>query len=329
MAPHVLAGDVGGTKIALAVYEVAAPGALTLVREATFRSRSFPNLEAAVTEFLAAGTHRIAAGAFGIPGPVFDDVAVTTNLPWRVEAASLARLLGCEHVRLMNDLETTAYGALFLPPAALHTLNAGVARRGTIAVIAAGTGLGQAFLFWDGTRHRATATEGGHVDFAPRDEKEIALLTHLQRRYGHVSFERAVSGPGLVNTLGFLTDVLGRPVAPPIRERLAVEDPAVVIGEAGLAGTCPTCAEAVDMLIDLYGAQAGNLALTVMATGGVFIGGGIVTKLLPKVAAGPFMQAFTAKGRYEQLMREIPVRVILDPTASRLGAGHAAADLLG
>ena len=229
----------------------------------------------------------------------------------------------------MNDLEATAYGALFLSAHEILTLNTGKARRGNCAVIAAGTGLGQAFLFWDGQGYRPTATEGGHVDFPPRNEKEVELLRFLTKQYdGRVSCERVLSGPGLVNIFNFLCQVLQRPVAETLRARLQTEDAAAVIGEAGVTGSCRTCTEAVDMFVSLYGAQAGNLALTVMSVGGVYIGGGIVTKLLPKMTAGGFMQSFTDKGRFGQLLQDMPVRIILNPKAAQVGAAHAARALV-
>ena len=356
MAEHVLAGDIGGTKTALALYAVTRPAQpatpqqqavtppsqprtqpqqaltpprrLTLVREASFPSPRYAGLEEVVHAFLAAGSERVAAAAFGIAGPVVDDAVTTTNLPWRVERAALARAIGGAEVRLMNDLEATAFGALFLRSDDLLTLNAGTERPGNRAVIAAGTGLGQAILFWDGAQHRPVATEGGHVEFAPRDDREAALLEFLRRTFPHVSYERVVSGPGLANIFHFLDEALRRPVAPVVRERMQSEDPGTVIGEAGVAGTCPTCAEAVDIFIAVYGAQAGNLALTVMALGGVYVGGGMVTKLLPRMTAGTFMRCFTAKGRYTRLMSEIPVHVILNPRTAELGAAHAACALV-
>ncbi len=328
MAPQVLAGDVGGTKTDLALYTVEPPRRLTLVRQHTYPSREYASLDAVLADFVPGGGERVAAAAFGIPGPVLGDVVITTNLPWRVDRTALARAIPCERVRLLNDLEATAYGAAFQPPEAFHILNAGTARPGNRAVIAAGTGLGQAFLFWDGTRYRAAATEGGHADFAPQDDDEWALARFLRRRHpDHVSVERAVSGPGLFAIFTFLTEERGRPVDAAIRERLATGDPGAVIGEAALKGDSPACAEAVEMFLGLYGAQAANLALTVMAVGGVFVGGGMVVKLLPLVAA-PFMRRFTAKGRYADLLRGIPVRVLLDPATGRLGAAHAACDLL-
>ncbi|MCS6925766.1 MAG: glucokinase [Candidatus Binatia bacterium] len=328
MTQYVLAGDIGGTKTVLALYAVEPPRRMSLVREAVFASQRYGGLAEVIREFLAVGTEQVAAGAFGIAGPVRNGVVVTTNLPWRVEAAHLAQVMGGARVRLLNDLEATAYGALFLSPQEILTLNAGKPQQGNRAVIAAGTGLGQAFLFWDGTRYWPAATEGGHADFAPRDEKEAELLRFLREEYAHVSYERVLSGPGLVNIFRFLTEALGKPVSPAVQDRLRSEDPAAVIGEAGVAGTCATCAEAVEMFLGFYGAQAGNLALTVMGVAGVYVGGGIIVKLLPKVTAGTFMRAFLAKGRFTDFMADIPVYVLLNPKTSQIGAAHVACELL-
>lgn len=323
--PLLLAVDVGGTKTSFALYEPGPP--LVLVRETLVKSQEVASFDSALAEFLQG--QKVAAAAFGIAGPVIDDRVATTNLPWRIDGKTLRAQLGTERVRLMNDLETTASGALHLPAASFKVLQEGKPRRGHVAVIAAGTGLGQAYLFWDGTRYRAAATEGGHVDFAPRDDLESELLAFLRRKFGRVSWERVVCGPGLWNVFEFLDVEKKRDVAPSVRAELAsaVDRPAVV-GRAGVAGTCPASTEAVEMFVRMYGAQAGNLALTVMATGGVLVGGGIVGKLLPKVG-GSFVQAFRAKGRYEPFMSEISVQVILDPGTSRLGAAVAAAELLG
>lgn len=328
MAAYVLAGDIGGTKTDLALYSVAPQRKLSLVREASFPSQHYTGLEAVLREFLSSGQEQVAAGAFGIAGPVLDGEVLATNLPWRVTAAGVVGVMGCDRVRLMNDLETTAYGTLFLSPDELQTLTAGIPRRGNRAVIAAGTGLGQACLFWDGQRYRPVATEGGHADFAPRDEVEVELLHFLRGRYSRVSYERLLSGPGLVNIFNFLDQGLQKPVASSVRERLGTEDPAAVVGQAGVAGLCATCTEAVDLFLNLYGAQAGNLALTVMGTGGVYVGGGIITKLLPRIPTSAFMRSFLAKGRYAQFMAEIPVHIILNPKTSQLGAAQAAFELL-
>jgi glucokinase len=322
---HVIAGDIGGTKTDLAIFAIDAGGP-QLVRERIYSSRDATGLEQLVVDFLGKGPERPRAGAFGIAGPVFEDVVVTTNLPWRVEAAQLSRVVGCSRIKLLNDLESTAYGALHLRPEQLHVLNPGVARAGHRAVIAAGTGLGQAFLFWDGGRYLPAATEGGHTDFGPRSEQEARLLAYLTAKFVRVSYERIVSGPGLLNIFEFLADVEKRPVEPGLRQRFASEDPGAVIGRSAVEKTSPICSEAIELFLSIYGAQAGNLALTVMAFGGVYVGGNIINKLLPLVGDN-FVSAFAAKGRYQGYMREVPVKVMLEPRASLLGAAWAAAEL--
>ena len=328
MNRYILAGDIGGTKTLLAVYRLTSTGRLALVREGRFASKEHAHLEAIVRSFLREGNERIESSVFGIPGPVLDGEVQVTNLPWTVTVSSLTQATGCFRIRLMNDLETTGYGSLFLPPTDVTTLNPGASRHGNRAIIAAGTGLGQAFLFWDGERYKPAATEGGHADFAPRTEQEIALFAFLQKRYGRISYERVVSGPGLVNILDFLREDQGRRIAPAVEERLGEDDPATVIGESGVQGLCPTCTEAVDLFLSVYGAQAGNLALTVMALGGVYIGGGIITKMLPRLSNSQFLAAFFDKGRHASLMAAIPVHIILNPKTSQLGAAHAAKELL-
>lgn len=316
-----LAADVGGTKTDIALYD-----GTTVVREALLKSLEFPTFADAVDSFLDG--ENVAAAAFGIPGPVIDDEVLTTNLPWKIRGEDMRARLGTRHVRLMNDLETTAYGALRLPESSFKTLNEGKKRSGHIAVIAAGTGLGQAYLFWDGKKHTPAATEGSHADFAPRDELEWELLAYVRRKFGRVSWERVVSGMGLAVIFEFLeTEKRRMPDAKVRADITAAADKSAVVGRAGVDGTCPVCVEAVELFVRAYGAQAGNLALTVMAIGGVFIGGGIAPKLLPKIG-GSFFQSFRAKGRFEPLMDEIPVKVILDPGASRLGAALAARELL-
>jgi glucokinase len=250
-----------------------------------------------------------------------------TNLPWRVEAPALGRAIGCPSVRLMNDLEATAFGALFVDDDDMLTLNPGHPGVGNRAIIAAGTGLGQALLVWDGKRYHPSATEGGHADFAPRDDREVELLCFLRQRYGRVSWERVLSGPGLHNVFRFLDEALHRPVAAATRARLEGEDPAAVIGELGVGGGCPTCVEAVEWFVGLYGAQAGNLGLAAMAVGGLYLGGGIVTKLLPKIREGRFLEALVAKEPHRALLERMPVYVLLNPKTAQLGAAYAAAEL--
>jgi glucokinase len=310
------------------VWAVGERGGLTAVREASFHSGDFRSLEALVAHFLDGEARPIRAAAFGVAGPVIGGSARITNLPWQVSAARLARTIRCPTVRLLNDLESTAYGALFVQRSELLELNPGAPGPGNRAVIAAGTGLGQALLCWDGARFIPSATEGGHADFGPGDDRDVGLLQFLRGEYGRVSWERVVSGPGLHNIFRYLDDGLGRPVTPAIRARMEREDPSAVIGEAALDGTCAICAEAVDMFVRLYGAQTGNLALTAMALGGMYVGGGIVTKLLPRILAGDFVAAFLDKAPHRAVMERIPVWVLLNEKTSLIGAAHAAAELV-
>jgi glucokinase len=328
MSRTVLAGDIGGTKTLLALFALERSRKLSLLRAQSFPSRRYRSLEKVVGEFLGARRNRVDAAAFGIAGPVIDARAKTTNLPWIVRASALQRLLGGARVRLLNDLEATAYGGLFAPPREIDWIVRGKRREGNRAVIAAGTGLGQAFLYWDGERHRPVATEGGHTDFAPRNDRELALLVYLQKKFSRVSYERVLSGPGLANIFTFLDEELRIPVSPEVRRRLRrCDDAAAVVGEAGVAGTCPASTAAVDIFVSVYGAQAGNLVLTIMATGGLLVGGGIAVKLLPKMKSGLFVRAFVDKGRYASFMRTIPIGVLTNPETGLHGAAHAAAEL--
>jgi glucokinase len=316
---------VGASKTVVALFEA---GSLRPLREATFASAGFASLEAVLRRFLEeAPPGPVAAACFGVAGPVVDGRSVTTNLPWRVEEGSLARALGVPRVRLINDLEATGHGVLALPAGDLAPLQTGRLLRGNAVVIAAGTGLGEAILYWDGSRHRVSASEGGHADFAPRNDLEVDLLRFLQKEFGHVSYERVVSGPGLLNVYRFLRDTGETPEPAWLRTRLAGEDPAAVISEVGLAGAHPLCAQALDLFVSVYGAEAGNLALKALAVGGVFVAGGIAPKIQAKLLDGTFLRAFADKGRYADLMAAIPVHLVLNPRAPLLGAARLAQEL--
>jgi glucokinase len=321
-----LAGDIGGTKTSLGIYAPDADGRPRLQREASFASREHRDLDAILDVFLADGTS-VDAAAFGIAGPVEDGVVQVTNLPWRIEAPHLAAKLGCR-VRLLNDLEATAWATLALDPAEVVVLNEGVERPGTRCVIAAGTGLGQALLAWDGARYHVIATEGGHADFAPRDPTGIALLEFLLERYPRASWERVLSGAGLCNVFDFVVERLGIAPSASTTDRLVSADVAQVVGEQAVAGVCPASRRAVEIFVAAYGAQAGNLALTGMGVGGVYVAGGIAPKLLPLLQSGAFLEAFTAKQPFVELMRRIPVRVMTDANAPRNGAAAVAGSLL-
>jgi glucokinase len=323
----ILAGDIGGTKTVLGVFERSGVG-LHLVRDATSASRKYRSLEEIAAGFLKnAPQPAVDAACFGVAGPVIDGKCRTTNLPWSLDEQVLSRELSIPRVKLLNDLEATAYGMLHLSSDQLTVLNAGSAapRQGNIAVIAAGTGLGEGMLFWDGTQHQPLASEGGHVDFAPRTDQEIELLRYLHRKFqSHISYERVLSGPGQYNIYTFLRETGTEPEPAWLTEKLQNGDPPAVVTEAGLAGTDPVCVAALELFSTLYGAEAGNLALKCVAVGGVFVGGGIAPKMLPVLENGSFMRGFLDKGRFVDLMKSIPVCVARNLRAPLIGAAHFA-----
>lgn len=326
----VLAGDIGGTKTRLALCEVG-DGRLAVQAEAVFPSAEHASLESIVQAFRAQTGACAEQACFGLAGPVREDRCRTTNLPWLVDARELERRLGLSQVWLINDLEANAWGIAALPSEDFYLLQAGEpVTTGNRCVIAAGTGLGQAGLVWDGARHRPFATEGGHTDFAPRSALEFALLEYLAQRYGHVSWERIVSGPGLVELCRFLCAQRKYVIPAWLAEAMRAGDAAAEIAAAGLERRCPLCAEALELFVSLYGAEAGNLALKHMATGGVYVGGGIAPKLLPKLREGGFLRAFQAKGRMAPLLEAMPLRIILNDRTALFGpALYAAAQCDG
>jgi len=319
-----LAGDVGATKTNLALYSTTGETPLP-VEEAHFVNERYPDLEALVREFVARAPSPPVAACFGVAGPVAAGQTRMPNLGWLIDESRLARLLAVERVVLLNDLEATGYGIAVLPPDRLMVLNAGVpVATGNAALIAAGTGLGEAFLYWDGARHRVSASEGGHADFAPGDAEQMTILARLMARYGHISWERVVSGPGLRDVY----DTLDVPEAPEVAARVAgAEDASATIAELALAGTSARCVGALDVFVSAYGAEAGNVALKALATAGVYVGGGIAPKILPKLADGTFVRAFTRKGRFSEWLARIPVKVILDPATALHGAAAYLATL--
>jgi len=321
----ILAGDVGGTKVHLALYNFEG-GRLRPVRDQKHPAHEYASLGAVIEKFLEAYSvdpKDIAAACFGVPGPVRAGRLKLTNLPWVLDTRELSQSLGIEHIFLINDLEANGYGIPELAPDRIFTLHKGdsssVGHRG---LIAAGTGLGEAMLIWDGkSRHLPIASEGGHCDFAARTDQEVALLQYLRRTLnGRVSFERVVSGIGIKNVYAFLRDDQKMEEPAWLRERLEQEDPNAVIGECGENGSSEICAETLKIFSAAYGAEAGNIALKVLAMGGVYLGGGIAPKILKTLQSGPFTQAFLDKGRLSQLLEAVPVRVILDDTCALLGA---------
>ncbi|HEX4960966.1 MAG TPA: glucokinase [Thermoanaerobaculia bacterium] len=339
----ILAGDVGGTKSNLGLFAVGEGGGLSLLRSAQYRSPEYPGLEAVVADFLAAGPGKgqageIQAACFGIAGPVVGNRVSTPNLAWVVDGVALAREarvpLGA--LELINDLVATAEGIPLLAGDETTVLQPGVpeapGEEGNRALVAAGTGLGTAFIPRIGGRWVPVSSEGGHVDFAPRTEEEIGLLRYLRERFGRVSVERVLSGPGLFGIYQYLRDVVKLAESPAVRERLAAgEEPAKVIGESGLAGPesgCPVCFRALEIFVAVYGAVAGNVALLGTATGGIWLGGGIAPKILPRLTDGLFRAAFRAKGRFEPFLEKVPVHVILNDRAALLGAARRAVGLI-
>lgn len=315
----ILAGDVGGTKVNLALYDFA-EGKLKHTREQRYPAKNYSGLQEIVKEFLAAD--KVTAACFGVPGPVRDGRLRLTNLPWTLDSRELSSGLGIQHVFLINDLEANGYGIAELTPDQIYTLNEGDASQmGNRALLAAGTGLGECFLAWNGRLHLPFPSEGGHADFAPRNEDEIDLLRFLKQKYnGRISFERVVSGMGLTNIYEFLREVRGLEEPAWLAERIAGEDPNAVITELALAAKSEICEKALDMFVSAYGAEAGNLALKILSVGGLYVGGGIAPRILERLKDGIFMKSFTDKGRLSQLLVNMPVRIILESRAALMGA---------
>lgn len=316
---RVLSGDIGGTKSRLAVISVTG-NRLHTERERSFASRDYAEFGELLGDFLQ-GSDIPGRAAFGIAGPVQGRAVHTTNLPWRIDADALQKKFGFGLCSLINDLEATAYGLPALGTEDLLTLHAGAAHAsGNAAVIAAGTGLGEAGLFWDGQQHHPFATEGGHTSFSPGNDLEAALLRHLHQRHQHVSWERIVSGPGLFSLYEFL--LLHRRATVPdwLQHEMQQGDAAAAISHAALSGRDELCAEALDWFVRLYGAESGNLALKVMSRGGLFLGGGIAPKILPRLQQGAFLDAFFSKGRMRPLLEAMPVKVILNDRAALYGS---------
>ena len=323
----ILAGDIGGTNARLALL-APVDGRLAFVREQTFASREAPSLESVLRKFLAGADHPIAQACMGVAGPVRAGRCEATNLPWIIDAAVLARQLKLTRVGLINDLEAQAHGIAALEAEDFELLNPGVEDPlGNRALIAAGTGLGEVGLFRQGGEFKPFASEGGHADFAPRNHLEIGLLDFLLKQHSRVSAERVVSGRGLVNIYHFLKEsgVADEPAW--LAEQMRSGDPPAVVSRNALDERSPLCEQALDLFVTLYGAEAGNLALKIMATGGVFLGGGIAPKIIARLREPLFMNAFTAKGRMKPLMQSMPVRVILNPQTALLGAARYALQL--
>jgi glucokinase len=318
-----LAGDIGGTKTNLAIYSPQEGPRMPLV-EATFPSGNYPNLESLVEVFLAKNNLTVERASFGVAGPVIGTRATITNLPWVMETEQLQEKLKLSSVRLLNDLAAIAHAVPLLDANELVTINEGnPVAEGTLAVIAPGTGLGEAYLTWQKSRYRVNASEGGHADFAPITPLQLELLRYLQERFGHVSYERVCSGKGIPNIYKFLKDN-GNAVEPDwLADKLAaVNDITPIIVNTALDEEKPylLCTKTLNIFVSILGAEAGNMALRLMATGGVYLGGGIPPRILSALDHPRFMGAFTRKGRFSEFTSRIPVHVICNPKVALLGA---------
>jgi len=322
-ASFVLAGDVGGTKTYLGLF-ARRGDALEAVRHGGFANSRYSGVEEIITEFLEKG-ERVESACFGVACQIEDNIGEMTNLDWVVDGEGIARAFSIGRVKLINDLVATGWGVALLGHGDIKVIQHGEEREGNCALIAAGTGLGEAILFWDGTRHIPSASEGGHTDFAPATPSQAGLLGYLRERHGaHVSYERVVSGPGLESIYRFLSK--GREGEAPerLKARLAAEDVSLVVSEEAMGGTDPVCVEALDMFLSVYGAEAGNLALKSLPFGGLFVGGGIAPKILKALEGPTFIRAFRDKGRFAELLSRVPVYVILNDRTGLMGAARCA-----
>ena len=327
----VLAGDIGGTKTLLALMAVE-PGHCRVLRQARYASGRYPDFESLLHQFLAeAGeeaVRHLEAACIAVAGPVREGKAQVTNLPWRLDAQVLADILGTPRVCLLNDFAAVGHGIEALGEEDTALLQAGRPEaRGNRAVIGAGTGLGQAILVWQGGGYTVLPTEGGHADFAPTDELQAALWEDLRRRLGRVSYEHVLSGPGLERIFRFLCRHRDAEPRPELAAALSGGDAPAAVAQAGLAGSDPLAQEALGLFVSVYGAQAGNLALAALATGGLYVAGGIAPKILPALRGEAFLRAFRAKAPMEDLMAAVPVRVVTDPQVGLRGAALVAARL--
>ncbi len=300
-----LTGDIGGTKVHLAIFDKN-----RLVKEEKFPSRQYPDLSSILKKFLDTPVEK---ACFALAGPIQGRKCRMTNLNWEIDADELEKKHRIRSVELMNDLQAAGWGIARLKPQDLVTLNVGVKQPGNQAIIAAGTGLGIGGLYWDGMRHLPFSSEGGHVDFGPRDAFDKQLWDYLHKKYGHVSVERVVSGPGLEHLYWFLVEK-GK------YKKMEGEELPRLITEQGLSGESPICQEALRWFASLYGAAAGNVALQFLAQGGLYLAGGIAPKIIKILQQGEFMKAFMEKGRFQEFLAQIPVHVVLNESLPLLGA---------
>jgi glucokinase len=316
----ILAGDIGGTKSNLGLFDVQDGDLVRVVRK-RYVSHEYVGLPEIVQDFLHENSSaKITAASFGVAGPVVNNVVHPANIPWIVNGQAMAALLGLPRLRLLNDLEATGYGIIVLQPCDLETIHAGVpAQQATRVVIAAGTGLGEAVLFWDGEKHLVMSTEGGHADFAPHTEQQIGLWKFVRERHGVVSNELLLSGRGFQTIHEFLDSSV---------KHEGFEDPskdaAPLITQQGLAGTCPVCVATLELFTKVYGSEAGNLAVRSVARGGIYVAGGIAVKILPKLRDGQFTAAVKDKEKMGDFLAQVPICVVLNEECPLLGAAYVA-----
>ena len=347
----ILAGDIGGTKTYLGLFDWL-DERVEPTKEERYWNADFESFEEILEEFLTPPNDQsdeveaedvetegssesrstpieeqpIKAACFGIAGPIIDNRCRATNLPWVIDGNSLTDQLKTSHVRLLNDVEALAHGVLALTPEETEIVNGEALAEGTRVLVAPGTGLGEGILYWDGEKYHCLPSEGGHASFAPTSDLEIELLRYMRTTFLHVSFERILSGDGLLAIYQFLRDTKkNEPTW--FAERLPTGDPPALIAEAGLNGKPEICVQALDLFVSILGAEAGNLALTALARGGVYLGGGIVPQILPKLRDERFTQAFVSKGRHKRLLNSVPVHVILNDKAGLIGAASVGAQM--
>ncbi len=318
----ILAGDIGGTKTNLALFdEEGDANSFTHLR--SFPSKSYPNLEQIVLEYLKEEKVAIGRASFAVAGPVVDGISKATNLPWVIDSQLLSRELAIPKVYLLNDLEANAYAIEILSYDKLFQLHPGSGKKvGNRAVVSPGTGLGEAGLYWDGRRHHPFAGEGGHCEFGPRNQLQIDLCRYIYHKFGHASYERVLSGPGLYNIYLFFKEELGRHEPSWLKEALSQDDPAKVISINALNEKSELCVDTLDLFVSIFGAEASNTVLKFMAIGGVYLGGGIPPKILPKLQEPLFLESFVDKGRFRSLLETVPIHLILDDKAALKGAAH-------
>ena len=314
----ILVGDIGGTHTRLAIFE---EGNM-IEKEKVYLSQKYSCLEDIAKEFLSG--KKVEKACFGVAGPVLNQKAKITNLPWVIDAFKIEEALQTPSCHLINDLEANAYGIEVLKKEDLFVLHEGKEQRGNQALISAGTGLGEAGLVWDGEKHRPFACEGGHISFAPINDEEIELLVYLKNKFGHVSYERIVSGPGLCNIYEFLISSGKEKENEKVKALIEDEPDAKVISEWGNTNKDPACKRALDWFVSIYGAAAGNIALQFLSLGGLYIGGGIAPQILENIKSGEFLSSYLDKGRFKGLLETIPIKVILNDQAALLGAGNYA-----